>query len=117
MVGANPKFQTSDRLGPVISPGAARHGRAQAAQQCSARARLRRIALLAVLVPLSLALVQCGKAPNAGMLAANSQTSGASFDDRFPAPQFKDRFPSENESFVQWQSSDTPRKRTAQANL
>jgi hypothetical protein len=48
------------------------------------------------------------------MLAANSQ-AGDSFDDRFPAPQFRDRFPTENESFVQRQPADAPRKRTAQA--
>ena len=50
------------------------------------------------------------------MLAANSQaSSGDSFDDRFPAPQFRDRFPTANESFVQRQSADAPPKRTAQA--
>lgn len=55
-------------------------------------------------VPLSAVLVQCGKAPNAGMLAANTQGSaGDSFDDRFPAPQFRDRFPTEQESLVQRQ--------------
>src|ERR1700730_17392363 len=106
MVGANPKFQTSDRLGQVIPSGAMSYARAQIAQHHRARPRLRRIALLAALVPLSLALVQCGKAPNAEMLAANSQDSAASFDERFPALQFKDRFPSENESFVQRQFSD-----------
>jgi len=35
------------------------------------------------------------------MLAANSQPSGDSFDDRFPQPQFKDRFPTASESFTQ----------------
>lgn len=50
------------------------------------------------------------------MLAANTPVSaGDSFDDRFPAPQFKDRFPTENESFVQRQSPDAARKRTTQA--
>jgi hypothetical protein len=50
------------------------------------------------------------------MLAANTPVSaGDSFDDRFPAPQFKDRFPTENESFVQRQFPDAARKRTAQA--
>jgi hypothetical protein len=117
MVGANPKFQISDCAGLVTSPGVLRHALAQAVQVCRAGSRSRRIALLAALVPLSLALVQCGKAPSAGTLAANSQDSGASFDDRFPAPQFKDRFPSENESFVQRQFSDAPRKRSAQADL
>jgi hypothetical protein len=67
-------------------------------------------------VPLSFLLVQCGKAPSAGMLAANSQVSSRdSFDDRFPAPQFRDRFPTANESFVQRQAADAPRKRMAQA--
>ena len=64
---------------------------------------------------MSLVLVQYGKAPNAGVLAANSLTSGDSFDDRFPAPQFNDRFPSDSERFVQYQSSDAPRKRMAEA--
>jgi len=72
--------------------------------------------MLSAFVPLSFILVQCGKAPTAGMLAANSQaSSGDSFDDRFPAPQFTDRFPTANESFVQRQPADAPRKRTAQA--
>jgi hypothetical protein len=64
-------------------------------------------------VPLSLMLVQCGKAPNAEMLAANteaaksrtakSQTSIVTFEDRFPEPQFADRFPTANESLPQFQ--------------
>jgi len=77
---------------------------------------LRWIAIVAALVPLSFVLVQCGRAPSAGMLAANSPPSaGDTFDDRFPAPQFRDRFPTANESFVQRQPADAPRKRTAQA--
>jgi hypothetical protein len=52
------------------------------------------------------------------MLAANSQAStAASFDDRFPAPLFRDRFPAANESFVQRQPSEAPRKRTVQAEV
>jgi hypothetical protein len=63
-----------------------------------------------LLVPLSAILVQCGKAPNAGMLAANTQAAGGdSFDDRFPTPQFKDRFPTEQESLVQRQVALPPR--------
>lgn len=74
------------------------------------------IAILSALVPLSFVLVQCGKIPNGGMLAANSQASAAdTFDDRFPAPEFRDRFPTANESFVQRQSPDTPRTRAAQS--
>ena len=77
---------------------------------------MRWIAIVAALVPLSFVLVQCGRAPSAGMLAANSPPSaGDTFDDRFPAPQFRDRFPTANESFVQRQPADAPRKRTAQA--
>ena len=64
--------------------------------------------MVALFVPLSFALVQCGKAPSAEMLAANSQgptpqASGTSFDDRFPQPQFNDRFPTASESLVQVQ--------------
>ncbi len=114
MVGATPKFRKSDRAGLVTSPGATRHARAQAVQH-RAGSRLRRIALLAALVPLPLMLVQCNKAPNAAMLAANSQTSGDSFNDRFPTPQFNERFAGANESFVPGQSSDAQHKRVAQA--
>ena len=113
MVGANPKFQTSDHVGQVMPPGAMRRAWTQVAQHGAYR--LRWIALLSALVAMSLVLVQVGKAPNAGILAANSQTSGDSFDDRFPTPLFNDRFPSASERFVQYQSSDAPRKRTAQA--
>nr|WP_051677277.1 alpha/beta hydrolase [Bradyrhizobium sp. URHD0069] len=76
---------------------------------------MRCIAILSAFVPLSFILVHCGRAPTTGMLAANTPVSaGDSFDDRFPAPQFKDRFPTENESFVQRQFPDAARKRTAQ---
>jgi hypothetical protein len=99
MVGA--KFQTLDRVGRAMSPGAA---------------RLRWIAVVSALLPLSFVLVQCGRAPSAGTLAANVQaSSGDNFDDRFPAPQFRDRFPTANESFEQRQPADVPSKRTAQA--
>ena len=74
MVGANPKFL--------------RHN------------RWHFVAVAALFVPLSLILVQCGKAPNAGMLAANRQSASAdTFEDRFPAPQFRDRFPTERGDF------------------
>ena len=100
MVGADPKFQTYDRARPGGITGRARrmrHGSAAPHRLCS-------VALdrhgCRVLVPLSFVLAQCGKAPNAGMLAANSQASrGDTFDDRFPQPQFKDRFPTASESF------------------
>src|ERR1700688_1472315 len=114
MVGANPIVQTSDRAGQVMPPGVARH--AQAPEHPARCTRWRWITILSAFIPLSFILVQCGKAPTAGMLAANSQvSSGDSFDDRFPAPQFRDRFPTANESFVQRQPADATRKRTAQA--
>jgi hypothetical protein len=97
----------------VRSPGTPLHARPEAPQR---RTGLHRwIAILSALAPLSFVLVQCGKAPNAGMLAANSQPSaGDTFNDRFPAPQFRDRFPTTKESFVQRQSRDAPHTRTAQ---
>ena len=118
MVGANPKFQMSDRGGLVISPGASRYARPEASTHRASSNRLRWIAVLSAFIPLSFVLVQCGRAPTAGMLAANSEAStAASFDDRFPAPLFKDRFPAANETFVQRQPSDAPRKRTMQAEV
>jgi hypothetical protein len=109
MVGAIPKFQIVD-----------------CANQATGRATLRRdlrhrwhlAATAALLVPLSFVLVQCGKAPSAEMLAANaegaksqvsksqvakSRAAADSFDDRFPKPQFADRFPTANESLPQVQ--------------
>ena len=74
------------------------------------------LVLLSALVPLSFVLSQCGQAPSPGTLAANVQGSrGNSFDDRFPKPQFKDRFPTASESLVQFQPSDTPARRVARA--
>ena len=115
MVGANPKFQTSDHVGQVTPPGATRHALTLDAQHGAGSHRWRWLALLSALVPLSLVLVQCGKAPNAEMLAANSQTSGDTFDDRFPTPQFNDRFSGASEPLVPQQFSDALRKRMAQA--
>jgi hypothetical protein len=49
------------------------------------------------------------------MLAANTQASaGDTFVDRFPTPQFSDRFPTANEAFVQRQPDDAAPKRAAQ---
>jgi hypothetical protein len=75
--------------------------------------RWRRIAIASVFVPLSLVLVQCGKAPSAGLLAANTPSpAGDSFVDRFPEPQFNDRFPTASESLVQRQVALAPPQRT-----
>ena len=108
MAGADPKSGAYDRARQVIAPDVARYLRPRAAW--------RRIAVLSVFVPLSFLLVQCGQAPSAGTLAANAQTSaGDSFDDRFPKPQFKDRFPTASESLVQRQASDAPSRRDVEA--
>jgi hypothetical protein len=96
-----------------VDPKSTTHDRADLAMCLGMSPRWRAIALLAVLVPLSSLLVQCGKAPPAQTLAANAHaTAEDSFEDRFPAPQFKDRFPSESES-IKWPSrSEPPRQRT-----
>jgi hypothetical protein len=96
MLGAQPNFDSHDRVGRVMSPCAMRHAR-------SSRQRGRWIVAAWILIPLALPLAQCGKAPNAGMLAANTQATGDTFEDRFPAPQFKDRFPTEKESLAPYQ--------------
>jgi hypothetical protein len=116
MIGAKPRLQWHDRAGLVLAPGTAQHSRAAALR--GAAVRWRWLGIVAVFVPLSFVLAQCGRAPSAGMLAANSQpaTSGDSFDARFPAPQFRDRFPTASESFTQRQlAADAPRGRTAQS--
>src|SRR5258708_740921 len=114
MVGA--KFQTLKRACQVASPASVRHARQRALQLLGGADRTRWIAPFSGLVPLSFVLVQCGRAPGAGTLAANVQaSSGESFDDRFPKPQFRDRFPTASESLVQRTSLDAAPKPTAQA--
>jgi hypothetical protein len=113
MVGSNPKFQTVDRAGRVTSPAMPRR-----ALPLVLPLRWHWVAMAAVCVPLSFVLVQCGKAPNADMLAANTEgaksraaksktsidrTSIDTFEDRFPEPQFADRFPAAHESLPQVQ--------------
>ena len=104
MVGANPKFQIADRASRATPPVVSRR---------ALPLRWHWGALAALFVPLSFMLIQCGKAPSAEMLAANTegaksrtakaQTSIVTFDDRFPQPQFADRFPTANESLPQVQ--------------
>src|SRR5260221_4384803 len=54
-------------------------------------------------------MVQCARAPGAGLLAANTPLSaGDSSVDRFPKPQFADRFPTASESLVQRQVALAP---------
>ncbi|MDH2341583.1 alpha/beta hydrolase [Bradyrhizobium sp. SSUT77] len=112
MVGAVPKLRANIRADRTTS---------------GVRGRALRIVLISALVPLSLTLVQCGKAPNPAALAANSQAnvqvvaktnqqvaSSDTFEDRFPAPQFRERFPSASEGFLQGQMSDFSPKRAVQ---
>jgi hypothetical protein len=115
MVGANPESKIFDRAHLVSLPGVMRHVPAHA-RRLHAGSRLYLIAILSALIPFSFILVQCGKAPSAGTLAANMQgAAGDSFDERFPKPQFQDRFPTPGESLLQRQTSDTPGRRVAQA--
>jgi hypothetical protein len=103
MVGADPKFQTIDRADRVLFPDIPPHARSL---------RWRWIAIVLIFLPLSFVLVQCGQAPSAGMVAANSQAAaGDSFEDRFPKPQFNDRFPTASESLVQRQVALAPPQR------
>jgi hypothetical protein len=108
MFGAVPKHLTSAVANQARSPKAV-------ALRPSARPSLRWLIVAATLVPLSLLLTQCGRAPSPTTLAANaSAMSGDSFDDRFPKPEFRDRFPSANESFQQRQMTDFTPRRTVQ---
>jgi hypothetical protein len=104
MVGVNPKFQIADHADRAFRPDARSHA---LPVHHVLPVRWRWIAMAALFVPLSFVLVQCGKAPNAGMLAANTQGTGQgtgdSFEERFPRPQFNDRFPTANESLTQVQ--------------
>jgi hypothetical protein len=112
MVGPNPKFHTRDSADLLTPSGKKVRDDAEAAR-CGWTWWRRAAAF--VVVPLSLALAQCSKAPDPGALAANAQvSSGDTFDDRFPAPQFKDRFPTAKESFEQHLASDFAPKPAAQ---
>jgi hypothetical protein len=95
MVGANPKNEGHVRARLTL-PGKAGQG-------------AWRLALVAcVFVPLSSLLIQCSRAPSAGALAANASAAPVSdnFDDRFPKPQFRDRFPTASEALPQHQLAD-----------
>jgi hypothetical protein len=98
MVGANPKFSLDDRGGQ-----ADRSARAAGVRRDSRDAGSSRwgwIATALFVVPLSLTLAQCSNAPSPATLAANAQASASdTFEERFPAPQFRDRFPTADESF------------------
>jgi hypothetical protein len=104
MVGADPKFQAIVRAIRSASPAVLRRALSR---------RWHLIALAALIVPLCFVLFQLGKAPEADMLAANtdgaksraakSQASADAFEGRFPNAQFADRFPTASESLPQFQ--------------
>src|SRR5262244_638194 len=103
MIGADPKFPTHDAAGSLPS----RIILGRIGLRCLEASR-RRLFALALLAPLSLMLAHCGKAPSADALAANAQISpaGDTFEDRFPAPSFRDRLPTAQESFGQKLAQD-----------
>src|SRR5215475_5706854 len=108
MFGAVPKHLTCAVVNDARSPEAVAHRR-------NVRSSLRWLTVAATVIPLSLLLTQCGRAPSPSTLAANaSATSGDSFDDRFPKPEFRDRFPNANESFQQRQMTDFSPRRAVQ---
>ena len=111
MFGAAPRHQTCD-----VARQAARPSRvARRRDVRSIVASWRGFAVASTIVPLSLLLTQCGRAPSPTTLAANaSAASGDTFDDRFPKPEFRDRFPTANESFQQRQMTDFMPRRTVQ---
>jgi hypothetical protein len=114
MVGANPKFSNDDR--GCLADRSARAACVRRDSHVVGSSSWGRIATAFVLVlPLSLTLAQCSNAPTPATLAANAQASASdTFEERFPAPQFKDRFPTASESFQLRQPSDLAPKRTAQ---
>src|SRR5882757_6279305 len=102
MVGTT--FLTPDQAGQPsgTSPGMGRRG-------------WRLLALASMLIPLASTLVQCGGSPSASALAANAAV-GDSFDDRYPAVGFNERFQAVQTSSVPRQAPAEPsRKRAAPA--
>jgi hypothetical protein len=102
MVGANPKNHACDVARRIALPGANNRVR-----------RWRLAGVACVFVPLSLLMVQCGRAPNPAALAANASatstqtaSAGDTFDDRFPKPEFRDRFPTASEALPLRQMAD-----------
>jgi hypothetical protein len=106
MIGADPKFPSHHRAGLPSCGTIRRSVLGQAGSYRLGSSRWRRVAVASLFAPLSLILAQCGKAPNPAALAANVQVSSDTFEDRFPAPSFKDRFPTAKESLEQKLAKD-----------
>lgn len=101
MVGGDPRFHASGFARLLRRPGLG--------------ARSPSFALVCALVAIALCLAQCDRAPRAEAIAPGAQASSeASFDERFPAPQFGDRFPTASESLPQLANSQPAPKQTAQ---
>jgi hypothetical protein len=117
MVGANPIRKAYERANPVQLPGTLRRVLVRASQIPLKSKPSRWIALLTLVIGSSFALVQGGKTPSAGTLAANVRGAGDTFEDRFPKPTFRDRFPTQAESLAQHQATtaDAQSRRVAQA--
>jgi hypothetical protein len=102
MVGGNPNTTPYGHANPVKSPGTLLRVHSLATDLQFRSHHLRLIAPLLALIPLSFMLAQCGQAPSPGAIAANVQGStGDTFEDRFPRPSFKDRYPTAAESLAQ----------------
>jgi len=112
MVGANPRCHTRRCANPAALPnGLAR--RADGVRFGVNRWRL--LAIAVAILPLSFALSECSKVPGPASLQANAQgASSDTFDDRFPKPEFRDRFPTASESLEQRQLADFLPRRTVQ---
>jgi hypothetical protein len=115
MVGATPKVSDDGFGDPGERSAGAR--RALRGSHRSGGHRWDRIALASFILPLSLMLVQCGKAPSPGALAANARgASSDAFEERF-TPQFRDRFPTASETLQSTPLPDVRPRQTAQAEL
>ena len=113
MVGAIPEVP-DDGFGDPAD----RSARANALRQIHriGSCRWDRIAVACVILPLSLMLAQCGKAPTPGALAANARAaSDDEFEKSSDVPQFRDRFPTAGETLSLRPLSDFGPRPTAQA--
>ena len=114
MVGATPK---------VSDDGFGEPGERSAGARRALRGGLRigghrwdRITLVSLILPLSLTLVQCGKAPSPGALAANARAASSdTFEERFPAAPFSERFPAAGETLQLKPLPDVGPRQTVQA--
>jgi hypothetical protein len=117
MVGAKPKSAARERMRRADLPRLVHRAPMRAFRlRFGLRSLCCSVAVLA-LIPLSFVVAQFGEAPSAGALAANVQgITFDSFEDRFPKPQFSDRFPSPAESLPQRlaTTSDAQSRRAAQ---